>query len=113
MALVLDFELNQSRLQMCARAFVCVLVRVRVRVRVLVRAQVMRHCRKMVSQLSEKLSCWGDDWELPNLYMKLLFVVARCSRLTYCIQPLGPEIEFKCACLSLSPDVAKLKVFAS
>ncbi len=100
----------RARLCVCVRAFVR--VRVRVRVRVLMRAQVMRHCRKMVSQLSEKLSCWGDDWELPNLYMKLLFVVARCSRLTYCIQPLGPEIEFKCACLSLSPDMAKLKVFA-
>ena len=29
---------------------------------------------------------WGCDWEVPNLYMKLLFIMSRCSRLTYCIQ---------------------------
>jgi hypothetical protein len=38
--------------------------------------QVMRHCRKMVSELSEKLTAWGDDWDLPNMYMKLLFIVS-------------------------------------
>ena len=38
--------------------------------------QVMRHCRKLVSQLSEKLTWWGDDWDIPNMYMKLLFIVS-------------------------------------
>jgi hypothetical protein len=36
----------------------------------------MRHCRKLVSQLSEKLTWWGDDWDIPNMYMKLLFIVS-------------------------------------
>mmetsp|Transcript_24573 Transcript_24573/g.80532 ORF Transcript_24573/g.80532 Transcript_24573/m.80532 type:complete len:1491 (-) Transcript_24573:126-4598(-) len=55
----------------------------------------MRKCRKLASDLSEKLQLWGDDWPLPNMYMKLLFIVSRCSRLSYCIQPLGNEIEAK------------------
>ena len=32
----------------------------------------------MVSELSEKLTSWGDDWNLPNMYMKLLFIVISC-----------------------------------
>ena len=55
----------------------------------------MRSCRRLASELSDRLQVWGSDWELPNLYMKLLFIVSRCSRLTYCIQPLDVRIEFK------------------
>ena len=43
-------------------------------------AQVMRNCRKLVSELSDKLGWWGEDWDLPNMYMKLLFIMSRCSR---------------------------------
>ena len=36
----------------------------------------MRHCRKLVSELSDKLDLWQNDWELSNMYMKLLFIVS-------------------------------------
>jgi len=66
--------------RVCVIVFVCVHARARVFVFDCAFAclQVMRHCRMLVSQLSEKLEWWGDDWELPNMYMKLLFIVS-CS----------------------------------
>eukprot|EP00286_Rhodomonas_abbreviata_P020956 CAMPEP_0181299946 /NCGR_PEP_ID=MMETSP1101-20121128/6620_1 /TAXON_ID=46948 /ORGANISM="Rhodomonas abbreviata, Strain Caron Lab Isolate" /LENGTH=861 /DNA_ID=CAMNT_0023405135 /DNA_START=348 /DNA_END=2930 /DNA_ORIENTATION=- len=56
---------------------------------------VMRACRKIANNLSNKLQVWENDWGLPNFYMKLLFIVSRCSRLAYCIHPLDYKIESK------------------
>jgi hypothetical protein len=70
----------------------------------------MRRCRALALELSQKLGAWGEDWGAPNFYMKLLFVVSRCSRLAYCIQPLdtgrAAETRVPSATHPLSPSAA-------
>lgn len=58
---------------------------------------IMRRTRLLAGRLKDKIELWNDGWNLPNYYMKLLFIVSRCSRVAYCIQPLDAVCD---SCIS-------------
>ena len=38
---------------------------------------VMRKCREIANDMALKLEVWKEECEMPNYYMKLLFIVSR------------------------------------
>lgn len=44
---------------------------------------------------------------MPNYYMKLLFIISRCSRLAFCIQPLDSKVESNLRFFEMHPDRSK------
>lgn len=38
---------------------------------------VMRKCREIANAMALKLEVWKEEWDMPNYYMKLLFIVSR------------------------------------
>jgi hypothetical protein len=37
----------------------------------------MRKCREIANAMALKLEVWKEEWDMPNYYMKLLFIVSR------------------------------------